>query len=417
MRFAVLVAFSLLCAFCLASFSEKVQVQVLDTASRAIEGASVYPVYQVDHKTGYVNGKERLTNKDGYVNISFNNIEFDTSLQDGNYTIVAKFGGQEARRSMEIDENRRWVAQLHVAAHYLNFLVVDQSGKPVFANVTVWNKTKETDGAGRAAFHLPDGSYEYSISGMDASKSGTVDVLADSTEQIVLQRYALKLSVSDENGLPLVASVIVGGKEYSTNQAGKLIVGNIGQQGIDVDVQYQGKHKIATVDLESEEETQIVLDGKPPIIRDFRQSVAGGAGHLEFTVVDEGVKAAGVSQEEGVYVSYVVNGAQGDASVFSAGYGRYEAEIAPQPENALVMYTVRATDREGNEATKEGSYTVPVSENKGQQPLSPAQNTQGAEGDNLMLFGAVIVIVVAAAAIIYVKKRMDAAKPPPINVA
>ena len=411
MKAVFIIAVIALAACSFAAFGERALVQVLDLESRPIEGAAVHAVYQFDYQTGFVNSKTVFTNKDGYVNVSFSNTEFDPALQEGNYTVVASFGGKEASRSVEADPKRKWVVQLQLAVHYVTFIVVDQSGKPLRANVTVGNSTFATNREGVAQFHLSEGTHEYAVQWADTTQTGSINVNGAVVQQVALQKYALRIFVGDENDAPLEAGVMVNGREYFTDESGRLVVEDVGQNIVQADIDAGGKRKTGQIDLSSGLETKVTMDISPPVIRDVQSSIVQGIGQLSFGVRDEGARAAGIGDGSGVRVLYRVSEAQGEASLFPVGYGRYKAEIPAQLPGTFVMYTIIAADTEGNEARIEGSYTV-IEWREVAVPQEPQQSEQTVDANIIMAVAGAVALVVCAGAYLYIRRRKEGAEPP-----
>jgi len=187
----------------------------------------------------------------------------------------------------------------------------------------------------------------------------------------------------------------------------------LGESAVDVDIEYQGKRKIVSINLESGVETEVVLDMSQPAIKDVSASVVDGAGRIRFGIEDAGAKASGVDAGTGIRVTYMVGGTQEDAALFPAGYGRYEAEIPIQPANTVVFYTISVVDRDGNEASKQGEYTV-VPNNAIKQTEVPTSTASPFEGvDVVQVIGAVVILGILLGLFVYVKKRLDASRPPP----
>ncbi|VVB58977.1 Uncharacterised protein [Candidatus Anstonella stagnisolia] len=409
----VIAVLALLAAQCLAMFTEKAQVQALDGELRPISNVSMYPIYQLNKRVGLVNGKPKSTNNDGYVNITFFNNEFDSSVAQGNWTLVVAYGGQSVQKAIEYVPDRKWTIQVQLPVHYAFFLIVDQQGKPMQANVSIGNFTSATDGGGYARFHLPDGTYDYSVEAMGVVKQGSLAFSNDTTERVEVKRYTLQLFVVDENAAPLVASVLVLGNEYETDGAGKLVVEGLGESSVDADIEYLGKRRVVNLNLENGLETEVVLDKSPPIIKGAAANVVDGAGRISFGIEDLGIKASGVDVNTSIRVTYVVGGTQEDAAVFPIGYGKYEAEIPIQPANTVVPYTIRVVDRDGNEAVEQGQYTV-ISGKTSKPTEVPGGNANPFEGvDVIQVIGAVVVLGILLGLFVYVKKKLDAAKPPP----
>lgn len=412
-KFFAIVALLLLAAPCAAMFTENARVQVLDSALRPIEGASAYPIYQLNYRTGLVSGKPKLTNKDGYVNVTFFNNEFDSAVAQGNWTLVVSYGNKSVQKAVEYIPSRRWVVQVQLPVHYVYFLVTDQQGRAMPANVSIGNFIVATDGNGYARVHLADGAYAYSVEAMGVVKQGSIVVSNDTTEKVEVRRYTLMLSVVDDKGAPLQASVLVLGKEYQANEAGKLVVQGLGEESVDVDIEHGGRRKVVSANLESGREEEVVLDFGAPLIKDVSASVVDGAGRVGFRIEDEGARASGVDVNTSIRVAYVAGGTQQDAIVFPVGYGRFEAEIPIQPANTVVPYTIRVVDRDGNEAAKQGEYTVVAkkAEKLTEVPTSGGSWLGGV--DAMQAVGGIAVAGLLIGLFVYVKKRMDAAKPPP----
>jgi len=405
-----------------AKYTQNLTVQVFDYSLRPVEGALVYVEYELNSIKGTVKTKPKPTDSRGYANILFTNYEEIAKETNYAYTVYAKYGDQLPSASLIAGggenlsfSNRTYTLQVE---SYIAFVrVLDQKGRPLFANVTANGNTKETGASGSTFFALPPGNYTVKVERADLVKNlplSIANATGDRPIDVVLSYYSLDVSVMDDRRNPLLAQVEVNGVAGQTGDDGVAHFANITVDRPQVIVVYgQGIQRL-TPDLAASPALDVVFDvNKPSIKEQYSTLSPTGVGTVRFFVEDLGPEASGIDT---VSVSYEASGVQNRLSVYAIGYNSFEAKIPAQPPGTLVKYAITVSDKAGNSVVGNGNYVAPDSAGQaanstGQPPPAQIGNLVSAEG---IITGIVVLAVVAFAAIYYLNKRKEQSIQPPV---
>ncbi len=393
-----------------AKFTANLTVQVFDQDLRPVEGAQVYVEYQLNAVDGDIKTKPKLTNESGLVFIQFTNYEEIENSTDYTYVLYTKYGDQ--LKTADLAANATYIRKysMHVEAYYLFVGAFDQNGKPIVANVTVGEETKETDTTGRVGFQVPQGSYTIKVEQKDFVRNQDINISQDESVDITVGLYELEVRVTDDNKNPLLASVEVSSQHKETDSTGTAVFGNISNEAPQVVARYGQGFKKATPSLKTQTSVDIVFDLNKPVIKELYVDLSdSGAGTLGLFADDLGIAASGI---ETVAVSYEVDGIETSVPAYSIAYNTFEAKLPAQAPGTLVKYSATVTDKEGNSAYGAGSYAIP-----GDEPPEPEPEPDG-EGFDLgipvetIVIAIVVFAIVAYGVLFYLNKRKRDSLPP-----
>lgn len=404
-----------------AGYTEKLTVQVFDQQLRMVEGAEAYVSHQLNSVAGYTRTKPKLTNSSGLADLVFTSYEEIETQTEYSYTLYVKYGNQTKVSNhvaeKEPPENPR-VVSAEVQSRYVFARVLDQKGRPLGADITILEKTKKTDSAGSAAFQLPPGIYTVRAEREGSVQSRQVNLeKSDAAVEFSMGLYPLLVKVSDDRKTPLVASVEINGAEKSTDANGTAQFENITDSQPQVLVMFGNLTKRTVVDLEKQGSLEVVFDTHPPAIKEMNAVVSkSGAGAISLFVEDAGALASGI---DSVAVSYEVGGVERNTPAYTIGYNAFEAKIPAQPKGSAVRYFVKVTDKEGNAATRGGTYVVEADAPKKNSttPIVPPKQQDLIDFGRIDAFtGAIymlVLLVVVYGVFYYLNKKKEQTFSPP----
>ncbi|MEM4348379.1 MAG: carboxypeptidase-like regulatory domain-containing protein [Candidatus Anstonellaceae archaeon] len=387
-----------------AGYTQKLLVQVFDQALRPVSGAEVYVEYQVNSVIGYAKTKPKLTSENGTAEITFTSWEELESQTKYTYTLYVKYGSELKTANLVVEKPPRdRTYSMQVTAFFAVVHVRDQTGKPLSAKITIGNKTLMTGIGKDAVFQLPPGKYN-----VRAEIDGTVknaDLILDKDQTVVIEipRYKLEVQVLDDFARPLEAEVELETQKKNTIE-GLVRFENLTNERPQLTVRYNQSFKRMTLNLKTDDKVQIVFDRTAPKIADMYHSIQkSGEAVVNVYVQEPGSKASGIAT---VVLYYEIGNITSSVSAYTIGYNTYEAKIPPVPKDMPVRYTVKVTDREGNEGIASGTYTIPTEKKKDEK-----KKEEGLFDMNFGLehYGAAFLFVLAIMYVIkyYQKKKKE----------
>lgn len=400
-----------------AGYTENLTVQVFDQALRPVEGAQAYVEYELNSIKGDVKTKPKATDSTGYANILFTDYEEIESSTDYAYTLYVKYGDQLESASLVAVNGESRTYTMEVESYIAFVRVMDQTGKPLSANVTANGVTRQTNAEGSTFFALPPGNYTLKVERSDLVRNLPLLINAatgDRSIDAVLSYYSLEVHVKDDRRNPLSATVDVNGEAAKTDSDGVARFSNITTDTPTVIVTYgQGIKRMQAL-LQASNSLEVVFDVNKPAIKDQVSTISpSGVGTIRFFVEDTGPEASGVDT---VSVSYEVGATQNQLSVYAIGYNSYEVKIPAQAAGTLVKYSITVSDKEGNTAASQGDYVVqPQSQSNSSAPAPDAPMPASEPVQNETIFVGIVALAVLAFAAIYYfnKKRAERAIEPP----
>ncbi|MEM4554372.1 MAG: carboxypeptidase-like regulatory domain-containing protein [Candidatus Anstonellaceae archaeon] len=391
----------LLASWIYAGYTQRLLVQVFDQSLRPVSGAEVYVEHQVNSIIGYSKTKPKLTSENGTAEIVFTNWEELESQVKYTYTLYVKYGSELKTANLLVEnppKDRTY--SMFVTAYFAVVHVRDQNGKPLAARVTIGNRTLMTDIGKDAVFQLPPGKYN-----VRAEVEGTVrnvDLVLDKDQSVVIEipRYRLEVQVLDDFSRPLEAEVEIETQRKNTTE-GIAKFENLTNEKPQLVVRYNQSFKRMMLNLKTDEKVQIVFDRTPPKIVDMHHSIQKSGETLVNVYVQEpGPKASGIAS---VVLYYEIRNVTSSVSAYTIGYNTFEAKIPPVPKDLAVRYTVKVTDREGNEGSASGVYIIPTEKKKEEK-----KKEEGLFGMNFgteHYVGAFLALVLILYAISYYQKK------------
>jgi hypothetical protein len=402
-----------------AKYTENLTVQVFDQLLRPVEGAQVYVEYELNSVKGNIKTKPKITDSSGNANMIFTNYEEIENSTSYDFTIYVKYGDQLVSGSAIAVNGEKRIYTMMVESHIAFVRVLDQTGKPLAANLTVGGTTKENTDLEQVFFVLPPGNYTLKVEHGELVKNFPLQLdnsTGDKNIDIVLSYYNLDINVQDDLGNPLLVQADVNGMAGQTDEKGVAHFENISSDMPLVTVWYGQSIKRLTPDLKTSSVLDVVFDlNKPEIKEQYSTLSPSGVGTIRFFVEDFGPQASGIDT---VAVSYDVVGVQNHLSVYTIGYNSFEAKVPSQPPGTLVKYTVEVSDKEGNAVVGYGTYVIPPIEpekNSTVQPPPPAASGQPISNEAIFV-GIVVIAVLAYAAIYYYNKKKGEAPVHPSEV-
>lgn len=373
--FALLAAALFLCLLAgeaEARYTQKLTVQVYDEQYRPVKGALAYVEYQLNSVAGMGRTKPKATNESGFVDIVFTDYEEIESSTDYTYTVHVKYGNANASSTMIYsDDTPTRVVDFQVPSYYLFVTVRNQNGQPLAARVTVGDETKGVDQVGSAAFQLPSGKHTVKAEYLNSVKSDSVELAQDQGLDMVIGVYALKLTITDDNKKPVVATVELDGNVKGTDSAGVVAFDNILNPAPQILIRYGEASKGLQMDVSAQGSAAITFDLNKPKIKELRALVSPeGVGTISLFVEDPGAAASGI---ESVAVSYEVDGAEKSVQAYTIGYNAFEAKIPAQLPGKPVRYNVKVSDRDGNTETSSGAYVIKEPSRPDFPPVPPPE--------------------------------------------
>lgn len=409
-----------------AGYTETLTVQVFDQVFRPVQGALVYVDYQLNSVQGDTETRPLPTNSSGYITLVFTDYEQITSSVDPTYKLYVRYGDQLEQYGLTAVDGEKRIYTGSVQSYYAFVKVHDQKGRPVQADVSISGgsidtQDKNATATGDAVFQLPPGNYTLRTEYNGIVKNRDLLLSADQAIDVVYGSYPLDITITDDNGNPLAATVTVGTQVAQAGPDGKAHLDNISDQNPSVVIKYADRYKTITPDLSASPSVSAVFDLNPPSITDLHSTLAGdGSATVTFFVQDKGAYASGVGT---VDASYSLAGVDTPLQSYTVGYNTFEAKIPAQPAGTLVKYSVKVSDKDGNTALGSGSYIVPgaaapATPSPSASPIPSVPSSAGGVPLDLLAILVAAGLLVAYATYYYLKRKNEeipgAAKPPSV---
>ena len=340
-------------------YVEERDILVIDAKTRAVEGASVIVEHQLNHIDGIVNTTPFFTNNKGLVHIKYVNTEYQAALTNYNYKVYVEYKGYtQAVDVVALQGGKQVMAQLPL--YGVIVFVHDQSNKPLKANVTLFNMTRETDAGGIATYAAPAGTHEVILEYLGVLKAYTVTVSGDDAFlEAPLAVYHPQVAVSDDSGNPIPGTLKYGSQECDLSGGLACNLTVIGEDQFNVTIQTADKTYNKT--LLNSNYIEITIDLSPPSISDVDILTRADRVTVTATITDPGPKASGVDTNDLPYISYTAvypSGVseEGRVSMLPQG-GIYAADLSIT-SNCEFNYVIYAKDRQGNINSVSGTETI-----------------------------------------------------------
>lgn len=412
MKTKILLLLLLFSAVVCGDFYKDINVQVLDEIGRPIPGADVSISYQLNSVQGYIETSPQATNASGQVTIRIINTEKYEDRVEYGFTVIAKYGTQKAEASYDVNSMPNMIT-LQLKVYRFTVKVVDQAGNPLSAIVSVGKYTAPTNTQGYAKLLVPYGNADIIAAYKGTEGKINMDVVADAEREIIIPLYSLTVHVFDDNGNPLNATVEYSGESAETNQDGSAYFAETPVSIGTLKVTYDNHLKEKSITLSAASDETVVFDSTPPSITDVTVEAIDGVGRITATIADSGTYGSGIDETTRLFVRYKINVTEKEKDMYLVGRDRYRVDIPKQEENTLVLFTIFASDKDGNRNSLSGNYIVPRKEtSSGNGEVTPVTPT---ESGVTKIFGidlnaiiiVVLIIAIGCAVFIFMKRKAE----------
>ncbi len=364
--------FLLLVSVAGAEWYEDVKVFVVDPAGRPVYHATVTISYQQFDYHLFDGSVSKLTDENGAIAARLLDQVMSAQYIKNYYTVSASYLGATASANVycaqagsQCSDDQPHAVRLVLPLADLNVRVVDPYGRPItnaHAEATSgWILiSKNTDSNGTAVFPLPKNlKYNVRVSFGELTRDFSNTAVPKSIEA-ALPVYSLSVRVIDDEGSPLVADVLVSNSTFKTNEQGELFFGHVSAPVVTLEVRYGVKKKEKTISMEYDISETFVFDSAPPRIQyAYTDPVIPKKDDLVkvyASASDPNIYASGLST---VQLLYSVDGEKwASVSMGLSNKSIFTATIPKYQTGAVVFYTIRAVDVDGNAAAYKGNYTV-----------------------------------------------------------
>lgn len=382
---------------CDAGFTETLNIKVIDSQYRPIEGASVIVNYQKDRTTnkGFVNSTTQYTGENGSVSVTIRNTEAFQNRVDCTVTIYAEYDGVIVQRKIEAQKHSAELQVQFSNAYLLYLRVVDRYGAPIAnTQVRINDMYRNTSGEGYAPVIVNEGTVDVAVPYLEGVISEQIDITQDLTYTLQARVYSFRLSVVDDAGRPLDAQIFVEGDEYYGSE---VEISEIALANPEVKAVYGTLEKSPAVDLSQESEYKVSFDLTPPQISDIEVVERNDELRIMFFLTDPNTLSSGPDLDE-TTVTYTVGGVT-ETAVPYAYSGAYAADIPKPPENTILRFTITTHDMEGNMNSLNGEYLITPEEEEPvpqvQEPEEVLEEEEEGDGTIPMIVGSFVILLLA----------------------
>ncbi|MCD6279908.1 hypothetical protein J7J26_04030 [Candidatus Micrarchaeota archaeon] len=391
-----------------AGYVEKKDIIVIDAKTRAVQGASVIVEHQLNSIDGIVNTTAFYTDNSGKASIRFINNEYQDSLTDYNYKVYVTYMSHHKTISLTAGQGPKSVS-VQLPIYELIIHTYDQNNKPLIANVTVLNMTRETNSNGIAVFAAEDGTYDVHVTKDGVTKTFSVTVAGnDGYIDIPLSVYNVTLNVADDNGKKLNGTLTYNNQTCDISY-GVCNIKVIGEDEFTVKINYDNKSITKT--LIAQDNINLIIDKTPPIIDNVKVITGTNKVTIQADITDPGINPSGISNDELPYVAYTANyqgspPEESKATMLPFGKG-YLVDL-PIKKNCQLQYVIYAKDKEGNLASYSGDEVIVINQGSSQHnenneiviPPEHGSSNQNNNIKNIFTLRNIVAIVLAVVLLI-----------------
>jgi hypothetical protein len=386
---------------CNLSYTDNMTVRVLDAKYRPVEGASVIIRHQYSGSLGPAGGTyhtvgPKVTDSSGQINAYIQNAEMSESLLDCNIDINATIGSSSETSSVTANSHPN-IVDVVMDVYPVLIHVKDQAGAPLEnATITIDGQIKMADSNGYVKFYSEQGKVNYFVSYLSGKQSGIIDVLGDVDYTTSLAFYPITITVVDDNGNPLNATISIFNKTMETGPSGEFTEDKTFGEEIEFSATYKGLKKDISMYPATSTKEQVVFDLNSPKIGSISKEVIDEKVRLTIPVTDEGLYPSGVDPST-ISITYRLeqagtSAAWSKATTYVSSKNIFIADFPEFNQSSLVQFRVEVNDKEGNKATVNGRFTTSTT----QPPTTDtnSQQNQDEEGEFplLPLVGGIIII-------------------------
>ncbi len=360
-----------------AAFIEELEVLVVDSNNRSMEGVAVWTNYQLNSIKGYVTTNKQYTNSRGIVNLKLTNTEFQEKLTKTEYTLFLEYMGQEQSHTVDAESGRRG-RTYYFDINRATIRVFDEYKGGIKTNVTILDVTKETASNGYAVYNLPDGEYEIIVDFQGSKQTHPFIMEGDTLVEIPLTEYELDIELVDDKGSYLNGSVKAAGKTWTVDN-GKANIKFVAIPPVLIEGIYEGRVVSKEVDPKLVNEVVLPIDLNGPEISGISQKRTNNGYELSLSISDTGKYATGVDTKiSPPIVRYSVTKEEQKSqertlNLLAATGERYSISLTDISDNAVVDYEIWAKDLSGNEVSYSDSFLAVPNQQDPEQPSDDPQ--------------------------------------------
>jgi len=377
-------------------YNEELTIRVLDALIRPVDGANVQVTFDrgVPFGEQYLTTKPKQTDENGTVLFAVWNQGIAPRKLDCNIYITAWAGGASNKKTI-VAYQHPVIIDVYLPIYRVLFYVHDQNGRPL-ANATVFflNETKTSDEFGRAVFYSKNATSDYYVSYKTGSEGGSVSVKGgDATREAVIPVYQITVFTKDDYGNPLPALISYANETLNAVNGSATLT--VYKDVAYLKVKHENLEKELTLRPAEEPTKTIFFDLRAPSISDPRQTIANNRVRMSFDVKDEGGYASGLDISS-IKVSYrlATDEMWHSSMTYSLGGDAYGIDFPETQPNAIVEFSVQASDYEGNTAYKKGRFVVSTVAGQGSE-AAQENNVVNEEFPWLYAFLVIIFIIFA----------------------
>jgi hypothetical protein len=381
-----------------AGWFENVEVRVLDSHLLPIPNATVNITYQLSDGRGYVTTKNWMTDSNGRVKITIENVEYDNKTTDYTYIVRASFGNSSATETFTygVDKMPRTI-QLEVYA--LAFFVKDTDGKALSVSIRMDSKlTAKTNANGFASLLVEKGPHTATLTYGTNSKDIRFTMDDDRTINVTFKQYEVVMRVLDDTGAPLDAELHLGVMKASTNADGYAYFYNVTDSQPLLNAYYGRYRQNRLINLDIDRNFLILFDTHPPTIQALPAEWDGHQLKVRAIITDPGDYASGLREGNSSIQIYYIDkdNFQKKLTMYSVGHNLYEGVIPLAEDVPALRYIIQATDATGNSKSSSDTFVIPTRdpsavEGGGAPPIDVSSNSGRIE--NIAPFGMLVLLV------------------------
>jgi len=359
-----------------AEFIEELDVLVVDSNNRSMEGVSVWTNYQLNSIKGYVTTNKQYTGQDGIVHLKLINNEYQESLTKTDYTLFVEYMGEQQSHTVDVESGRR-SRTYYINISQATIRVFDEYKGGLKANVTILDVTKETGDSGFVFFNLPGGEYGVIVNYANSVQKYPLLMEGDTLIEVPLTEYSLNVSLVDDKGSSLNGTIKVAEKTWDVYN-GKVKIKFTAIPPVLIEGMADNNAVAKEINPKLVKEVIISIDTHEPEISGVTQTKTSSGYDLSLIISDTGTYATGVDTKiNPPTLKYTITdkeekGQERTLNLLNSNGDQYKISLTNIPENAVVDYEVLASDLSSNKVSYSNSFLAspPI------QPIEkPKQNT------------------------------------------
>ena len=381
---------------CQPGFKETLTIRAFDKELNAIKNVEIITKHQIDFTTGkgYYTSPPRYTDENGTVKIQIVNTETRANKVDCNVEINATLNNVRMRKVIIATSHPQNIDFVFPAAR-LTVEVIDQNNKPLEgAKIYVNNLIGTTNEFGLTSFVLILSNHTVVVKYWDYQVEKNANLNGKAKLSVEIPIYNTTIKFFDDNGKPLNASLLLGGQEYVSNEAGEIIATVAGSFHKAIAI-YNNIERNVEFDLSKQNDAKIVFDFNAPKIKNLNVSESENGIRVTLQGVDNGGFASGIPTN-GLSARYTIdNGPGKQATIYVRAFGIFVVEIPAQIVGKTITFSFEMRDNDGNKQNLEAKYVAKgvTAENNGTDVITPP-NGEKSEFPLIPIIGGILILCV-----------------------